>query len=183
MATTATIATATIIARFLFGLMGRGWRYGKNLFAMFNSGCIDAVRHSLRHNSYECYRSCCGGEVVESGGLTLSVQDAPFSSGRTRGALGPGEPAAPRAGAPAGWGIWPPPRLAYKSSWAGLSGPGPGGRQLSRACPSARRGRVSIREETFPYITIHCLIYGSRRCNSTCAPASPRYTNSKYRSG
>ena len=58
MATTATMATAAIIARnlgFWVGLMGRRWRYGKNLFAMFNSGYIDVVRHSLRHNSYECY--------------------------------------------------------------------------------------------------------------------------------
>ncbi len=57
MATTATIATAAIIARnlgFLFGLMGRGWLYGKNLFAMFNVGYIDAARHNLRQNSYEC---------------------------------------------------------------------------------------------------------------------------------
>jgi hypothetical protein len=62
MATTATIATATIIARnlgFLFELMGRRWGYGKNLFAMFNSGYIDAIRHSLRQNSYECYLRLC----------------------------------------------------------------------------------------------------------------------------
>jgi len=52
-ATTATIATVAIIIRFLFG-MGRGWLYGKNLFAMFNVGYIDAARHSLRQNSYEC---------------------------------------------------------------------------------------------------------------------------------
>ena len=115
-------------------------------------------------------------------GSYLVCPRRPLSTpGRTRGALRPGEPVAPRAGAPAGWGAAPPPQLAYKSSWAGLSGPGPGGRQLSRACPSARRGRLSIREETFPYITIHCLIYGSRRCNSTCALPFPRYTNSKYR--
>ncbi len=52
-ATTATIATVAIIIRFLLG-MGRGWLYGKNLFAMFNTGYIDAARHSLRQNSYEC---------------------------------------------------------------------------------------------------------------------------------
>jgi hypothetical protein len=81
----------------------------------------------------------------------------PFGSGRTRGALGPGEPSAHRAGGLAGWGARPPPQLAYKSGWPGLSGPGTGGGQLCRACPSARRGRVSIREETFPYITICCV--------------------------
>jgi len=62
MATTATMATAAIIARnlgFWVGLMGRRWRYGKNLFDMFNSGYIDVARHSLRHNSYECYLRLC----------------------------------------------------------------------------------------------------------------------------
>jgi hypothetical protein len=165
--------------------MGREWLYGKNLFAMFNSGCIDAVRHSLRHNSYECYSvSCCGGEVVERGVSPCLSKMPPFNSrpdeggSRARGACGSAGRGTGRLGR-----VAPPPRLAYRSGWAGLSGPGPGGGKLSLACPSARRGRVSIREETFPYITIHCLIYGSRRCNSTCAPPSPRYTNSKYRSG
>jgi hypothetical protein len=67
-ATTATIATATIIARFLFGPMGRGWLYGKNLFAMFNSGYIDVARHSLRQNSYEC-QFCVFAVVERSSGL------------------------------------------------------------------------------------------------------------------
>jgi hypothetical protein len=67
MATTATMATATIIARFLFGLMGRRWLCSKNLFAMFNSGYIDAVGHSLRHNSYECY--LCPAVVGKSSSL------------------------------------------------------------------------------------------------------------------
>jgi hypothetical protein len=75
-ATAATIATATIIARFLFGPMGRGWLYGKNLFAMFNSGYIDAAMHSLRQNSYECYlRLCCGGEVIRPRGLASSARE------------------------------------------------------------------------------------------------------------
>jgi hypothetical protein len=75
MATTATIATAAIIARFLFG-MSRGWLCGKNLFAMFNSGYIDAARHSLRQNSYECYlRLCSGGEVIRPRGLASSARE------------------------------------------------------------------------------------------------------------
>jgi hypothetical protein len=37
------------------------------------------------------------------------------------------------------------------SGWAGPSGPGPGGGQLGRACPSARRGRLSMRGSTLPY--------------------------------
>jgi hypothetical protein len=52
----------------------------------------------------------------------------PFNSGRTRGALEPGRLDASRTGAPAGWGAKPPPQLAYKSNWAGLSGPALGGR-------------------------------------------------------
>ena len=53
---------------------------------------------------------------------------APFFSGRTRGALGPGEPRAHRAGAPAGGGIGPPPhlRIMIACSWAGPA-PRPGG--------------------------------------------------------
>ncbi len=77
MATTATIATAAIIARnlgFLFGLMGRGWLCGKNLFAMLNSGCIDVVRHSLRHNSYEC---CLCPAVVGKSSSLGSYFDCP----------------------------------------------------------------------------------------------------------
>jgi len=103
MATTATIATAAIIARFLFG-MSRGWLCGKNLFAMFNSGYIDAVRHSLRHNSYECY--LCPAVVRKSsslGGLTLSVQDAAsLSSWSVSGRL---LKTTPRRGGEAGVGV------------------------------------------------------------------------------
>ena len=56
------------------------------------------------------------------------VDHAPFFSGRTRGALGPGGPRAHRAGAPAGGGIRPPPRLRIMiaCSWAGPA-PRPGG--------------------------------------------------------
>ena len=43
-------------------------------------------------------------------------ENAPFFSGRTRGALGLGEPAAPEAGAPAGWGGGPPPLRVIR--WA-----------------------------------------------------------------
>ena len=75
-ATTATITTATIIARFLFGLMGREWLYCKNLFAMFNGGYIDVARRSLRQNSYECYlRLCCGREVIRPRGLASSARE------------------------------------------------------------------------------------------------------------
>jgi hypothetical protein len=52
MATTTTAAIMTHIVVF-FELMGGGWRYGKNLFAMSNGGRIDATRHSLKQNSYE----------------------------------------------------------------------------------------------------------------------------------
>jgi len=82
----------------------------------------------------------------------------PFNSRPDEGALGPGEPLAPRAGAPAGWGAMPPPQLARKSGWAGLSGPALGGRRLSRACPSARRGRVYLRRETLLCITNRVVI-------------------------
>jgi hypothetical protein len=77
---------------------------------------------------------------------------APFGSGRTRGALGPGEPSAPRAGALAGGGIWPPPLRLHEDSWAWRSGSVPGGRRLSRAFPSARRGHVSMGEEMCMYL-------------------------------
>ena len=98
MATTATMATAAIIARnlgFWVGLMGRRWRYGKNLFAMFNSGYIDVARRSLRQNSYECY--LCPAVVGKSsslGVLPCLSKTPPFNSrpdeggSRARGAGG-----------------------------------------------------------------------------------------------
>lgn len=101
MATTATIATAAIITRFLFG-MGSEWLYGKNLFAMFNSGYTDAARHSLRRSSYECLSSASLLWWGDDQGLTLSVQDAPFQlrpdegGSRARGACG-------SAGRGSGW--------------------------------------------------------------------------------
>jgi hypothetical protein len=53
--------------------MGREWLCGKNLFAMFNNGYMDAARHSLRQNSYESASLLWWGDDQ---GLTLSVQDA-----------------------------------------------------------------------------------------------------------
>ncbi len=144
--------------------MSRRWLCGKNLFAMFNSGYIDAVRHSLRHNSYECYLclvvvgKSSSQEVLPCLSKTPPFNSRPDEGGsRARGAVGSAGRGSGRLG-----------HLAPSSStragvWAGRSGPAPGGRRLSRTCPSARRGRLSIREETFPYITIHCLIYGSCR--------------------
>ena len=48
------------------------------------------------------------------------------------------------------WGHLAPSPSVRIGVGAGLSGPGPGGRQLSRACPSARRGRVSMRWDVLP---------------------------------
>jgi hypothetical protein len=95
------------------------------------------------------------GLVEESGGAyRLDASICPLSApGRTRGALGPGEHAAPPTGAPAGWGIWPPPSRPREDSWAGLSGPGPGGRQLSQPCPSARRGCVFLKRGVCSHLT------------------------------
>jgi hypothetical protein len=50
-------------------------------------------------------------------------ENAPFFSGRTRGALGLGEPAAPEAGAPAGWGGGPPPLRVIR--WVAGASPAP----------------------------------------------------------
>ena len=139
-ATTATIATAAIIARFLFGLMGRGWRYGKNLFAMFNSGCIDAVGHSLRHNSYECYLCLAVVGKLSSLGVLPCLSKTPPLAPAGRGGLsgpgsrwlrGPGLRPVGASGPLLGWriraagrGSPAPPRVA--DSWAGPA-PRPGG--------------------------------------------------------
>jgi hypothetical protein len=59
-------------------------------------------------------------------------------------------------GAPAGWGAGPPPPLRAAGAWAGLSGPGPDGGRLNWACPSAQRGRLSMRRDALPHIMIYC---------------------------
>jgi hypothetical protein len=56
-----------------FELMGGGRRYGKNLFAMFNGGRIDATRHSLKRNSYEMPIFCLFAVVGSSSSLGCLV--------------------------------------------------------------------------------------------------------------
>ncbi len=83
----------------------------------------------------------------------------PFGSGRTRGARGPGERAAPQAGAPAGGGIWPPPRLCVVSVWAGALRPRPRrqaaepGLPLSPAgAPLHKRRDIPLYNDSLPHL-------------------------------
>jgi hypothetical protein len=99
---------------------------------------------------------------------------APVFSGRTRGARGPAEPRARRAGAPAGGGGRPPPLRVGGGVWAGLSGPVPGGGQLSRPCPPGRRRRVSLGENAPPCIT-NCFRWFGRFQIRFHLPPSPAF--------
>ena len=76
--------------------------------------------------------------------------------GRTRGALGLRSHVAEA-------GLRPVKGRAPSSStcagvWVGLSGPGPCGWRLCQACPSAWRGRLSMRRRVPPYLMIYCVI-------------------------
>jgi len=97
----------------------------------------------------------------------------PFNSGRTRGALEPGRRKAPRAGAPAGLGARPLLLYAHKRLGGALR-PQPKRRNgRPGPCPSARRGRLSMRGDALPYITIYCAVHGDRRVGSTCLCRRP----------